>query len=222
MTLNMHPYTHTPTNYRLYAAGAPTTAPSLNVAPIMVPLMLLHHLAAGGSTSSCDPRSLAAAKASGCPHPRWQNEVASALKRDAEMVFVNAGANKGFNVVDFLQRYRKKDPATPTAKQWLEELIRFRPDLNSACGVCHACKEKSSRKHAFHVARNHCASRAIGPKTPWKCVVVPSRVCGCVWEESAGVCGEGADTGITRAEEQGRDLSRATDTATALRAASTA
>lgn len=120
------------------------------------------------TTAPCDARRLDAAKTSGCPSSRWQAIIAPSLKRDDEMIFVNAGANKGFNCVDFLQRYhpRSNSFTPPSASAWLDELVRFRPGLNSACGVCKACKAKdhgSTTSAAVASRKQHqAAARRVG------------------------------------------------------------
>ena len=59
-----------------------------------------------GRARDCNA-SLAVAKHSGCPSGRWQDAIAPLLvasRTAANLTLVNVGANKGYNVAEFLQR----------------------------------------------------------------------------------------------------------------------
>lgn len=76
------------------------------------------------------------AESSSCPASRWQDAIAPLVMRPA-MTFVNAGANKGFNVAEFIQRYSR--PTSPSSSEWHAQLIQYQPDIKFACGICKAC-----------------------------------------------------------------------------------
>ena len=75
-------------------------------------------------SSACNA-SLEVAKRSGCPAGRWQDVIAPLLASTAKgrnLTFVNVGANKGYNVAEFLQRYSHGASSTPTSVAWHAEL----------------------------------------------------------------------------------------------------
>jgi FkbM family methyltransferase len=105
--------------------------------------------------------SLLVAKRSGCPSSRWQDAIASLLvqhslahassAQEANLTFVNVGANKGYNVAEFLQRYHQR--AAPSSEAWHQALMRAgehqRLRVRYGCGLCNACRARPPR------ARHH-------------------------------------------------------------------
>lgn len=97
--------------------------------------------------------SLAVAKRSGCPSSRWQDEISpllvQALPLRANLTFVNVGANKGYNVAEFLQRYHRGGIGVPrNSETWHQELMRTgsrRVRVRYGCGLCNACRSRPPR-----------------------------------------------------------------------------
>ena len=56
-------------------------------------------------------------------------------------MFVNAGANKGFAVAEFLQRFHDDGGRTPTNQQWHKSIKLIKPSGMFGCGMCSSCKE---------------------------------------------------------------------------------
>lgn len=85
------------------------------------------------------------------------------------MTFINAGANKGYQVAEFLQRFHSAAAASAgwrTNADWLAAIKAFRPHgVLTSCGVCMTCQSPapavrlhapSVRVHAFELtACNH-------------------------------------------------------------------
>jgi FkbM family methyltransferase len=103
------------------------------------------------SKSRC-ARALAIARRSKCPSSRWKDVIASAIIAGSEdpsssgdarpLVYVNAGANKGFAVAEFLQRFHNQGGnRTPTNRQWHKSIKRIKPSGMFGCGMCSACKD---------------------------------------------------------------------------------
>lgn len=105
------------------------------------------------------------AQHSHCPSEAWHDEVAWMRKLDKEGVlrYVNVGANKGYNLLAFAQRYGRS-ATTPTVSHWHQLLMRNGTSFSSAsaslvaghsgsgsaptcqsqcCGVCGTCHERS-------------------------------------------------------------------------------
>ena len=90
----------------------------------------------------CDGAKYRIAVSSKCPTGEWLDVIMPHLVRSSGMVFVNAGANKGYNVAEFLQRYASSN--APSSVAWHDALVRFEPNLDSPCGVCGACNSNST------------------------------------------------------------------------------
>lgn len=66
--------------------------------------------------------------------------LAPLLAREEEMVFLNIGANKGYAVSDFLQRFNASE-TTIDNRKWLQRVKRHvHSTVDIKCGVCGACK----------------------------------------------------------------------------------
>ena len=81
---------------------------------------------------------LSVAKRSICPLAVWADVVSPFLSRD-NMVLVNVGANKGYAVQDFMQRYAANSNP-PNAHEWKSALLAKDPNIWRPCGACSACK----------------------------------------------------------------------------------
>ena len=78
-------------------------------------------------------RSLALAENSNCPSERWLDLV-SPIIAEPNMVILNVGANKGFNVNSFLNRFQRGWNITNAA--WHGH------SPSAGCGVCGACERE--------------------------------------------------------------------------------
>lgn len=105
-------------------------------------------------TCHADPLQIAAY--STCPSGLWHERVAPLLA-SPEMVMLNIGANKGYNLVEFTQRYSAA-PANLTHANWYSLLMQ-NGCAAQCCGVCRLCKapripQQASAKlhlHAFEL-----------------------------------------------------------------------
>jgi len=93
--------------------------------------------------------SLILAKSSNCPSPVWATHIVPLLAAPS-MVMISVGANKGYNVNSFLQRY-SRGWTTSNAQWWT--YLKFREDkkknhalmedkIRALCGSCSHCEEK--------------------------------------------------------------------------------
>ena len=100
--------------------------------------------------------SILVAKRSGCPSSRWQDAIAPLLVQQhslaaiGNLTFVNIGANKGYNVAEFLQRYHHRGGrAAPSSEAWHMELMKAgteqRLRVRYGCGMCNACHSRPPR-----------------------------------------------------------------------------
>lgn len=85
------------------------------------------------------PAAKTIAANSGCPSSVWKDIVSPSMLH-SEMTFVNVGANKGFAVADFLQRFGAGHWRGATNEEWRGNLTTVKASTKSACGVCDACK----------------------------------------------------------------------------------
>ena len=94
----------------------------------------------------CHPDALGVAAYSTCPDNRWHTRIAPLLA-EPHMVMLNVGANKGFNLVEFVQRYAALQPANLTHANWYAQLMAHGCQAQ-CCGVCKVCKAKRVRRQA--------------------------------------------------------------------------
>lgn len=85
--------------------------------------------------------NLTIARHSQCPADDWKASVAPVLVHD-DMSYLNIGANKGYNILEYLLRHDVG--AYPTMKYWHKQLLDMGVDQH-ACGVCKSCKSTVSR-----------------------------------------------------------------------------
>ena len=96
--------------------------------------------------------SLSVARRSGCPSSRWQDAVADILVQhrpsNASLLFVNVGANKGYNVAEFMLRFHR-DGRLQNSEQWHAALLKNKGNermrVRYGCGLCNACKSRLPR-----------------------------------------------------------------------------
>ena len=86
-------------------------------------------------------RTLAVARNSSCPERTWLNAVGPLLL-NKKMVFINAGANKGYHVAEFLQRFHSDAAEAAgwrTNGDWMAAIKSVKKTIHAECGVCHEC-----------------------------------------------------------------------------------
>jgi hypothetical protein len=114
---------------------------------------------AAASSAQCNA-SLRVARRSGCPSPRWQDEIAPILSARLAngtsgdpFCYINVGANKGYNVAETLQRYHSRGAGPRTSAAWHKELLKGSPKgmrVKYGCGLCNPCKQPPPPKR-YHV-----------------------------------------------------------------------
>ena len=108
--------------------------------------LLLTLVDATADTTACE-RALAVAKRSKCPSSHWKDALSpwlwanSSFRGDAPLVYVNAGANKGFAVAEFLQRFHDEGGSSPSNREWHKSIKSIKPSGMFGCGMCSACKD---------------------------------------------------------------------------------
>ena len=102
-------------------------------------------------SSECHADPLRVAAYSTCPSGLWHERVAPLLAA-SDMVMLNIGANKGFNVVEFLQRY-STTPANLTHARWYTLLMEHgcAAQCCGVCGLCRASRIKQQGNARAHV-----------------------------------------------------------------------
>ena len=110
----------------------------------------------GHALPECHADPLRVAAYSTCPSALWHERIAPLLAAP-EMVMLNIGANKGYNLIEFLQRYTTT-PANLTHAHWYSLLMEH-GCAAQCCGVCALCRaarvtQQASSKvhlHAFEL-----------------------------------------------------------------------
>jgi len=99
-------------------------------------------------------RALLVARRSRCPSGVFKNERLSlALQQRQEpnspLVYFNAGANKGFAVAEFLQRFDGARAAnSPSNADWYKSIRAIKPSGMFQCGMCAACKDAPAPRYS--------------------------------------------------------------------------
>ena len=104
------------------------------------------------ASPECHPDALGVAAHSTCPDSRWHTRVAPLLASPS-MVMLNIGANKGFNLLEFAQRYSALD-ANLTHPTWYSKLIENGCQMQ-CCGVCRLCKARRIPQQASATLKLH-------------------------------------------------------------------
>ena len=94
----------------------------------------------------CHADPLRVAAYSTCPSGLWHESVAPLLAAP-QMVMLNIGANKGYNLLEFAQRYSAQIPTNLTHQQWYAMLMRH-GCVAQCCGVCGLCKAPRIKQQA--------------------------------------------------------------------------
>lgn len=100
---------------------------------------------------ACHPEAVEVGRHSNCPSDAWHDRVAPMIARAAarsgEVVMLNIGANKGFNLAEWMQRYTAADVSN---EQWHALMMtKAEPACRlQCCGVCHICHKKRMPQRA--------------------------------------------------------------------------
>ena len=92
---------------------------------------------AAANSPACHADPLQIAAYSTCPSGLWHERIAPLLAAP-DMVMLNIGANKGYNIVEFMQRYSRTH-RNLTHQRWYAKLMR-NGCAAQCCGVCASCK----------------------------------------------------------------------------------
>lgn len=118
------------------------------------------------TSTTCNPQLLRSATRGKCPSGAWKDVVAPLLisggAAKQTLHFVNAGANKGFAVADFLARFHKDGCSAigcPSVSDWYHNITNIKANIFLGCGFCGDCKLKAPlyqthvpvRVHAFEL-----------------------------------------------------------------------
>lgn len=108
------------------------------------------------TTVHCDPLALRYAAAGRCASAQWRDSIAPLLlaeSRSQPLTFINAGANKGYAVAEFLQRFHAngcKRGRCPTLREWASNVTAIKSNTMLECGFCNDCKAAAPTA-AYHV-----------------------------------------------------------------------
>lgn len=108
------------------------------------------------ATNACHPDALDIGRHSNCPSDTWHDRAAPLLvpAGGGELVMLNVGANKGFNLAEWMQRYSAADVSNA---QW-HKLMMHQADPPCAlqcCGVCLICHRKRMKQVATATLKLH-------------------------------------------------------------------
>ena len=94
-------------------------------------------------SAHCHVDALEIGRHSNCPSDTWHDRAAPLMvgSAGADLVMLNVGANKGYNLAEWMQRYTAADV---TNKQWHQLMMkRAEPPCGlQCCGVCLVCHRK--------------------------------------------------------------------------------
>jgi FkbM family methyltransferase len=93
------------------------------------------------------------AKRSYCPgkRSRWEATVSRLIWRP-QMTLVNVGANKGYNVAEFLQTFTHLGRVGATNKEWHDGLIASDPSVHAPCGICRSTCSRPAPAVTFNTS----------------------------------------------------------------------
>jgi FkbM family methyltransferase len=97
----------------------------------------------------CHPNAVDIGRHSNCPNDGWHDHVAPLLvpADGAPLVMLNVGANKGYNLGEWMQRYSAADVSNVRWHDWLMKSASP-PCRMQCCGVCLVCKRRRTQQRA--------------------------------------------------------------------------
>ena len=135
--------------------------------------------AAGDAATRCE-RALQVARQSKCPSSAWKDVLMPHLWVDepshGPLIYVNAGANKGFAVAEFLQRFHDDRDRSPSNREWHRSVARraiFSHGMRHPAANLHACHKGRIARCVLRggvcwcAAQVHQADQAIGHVRMW-------------------------------------------------------
>ena len=106
--------------------------------------------------SHCHADQLEISRHTNCPSDHWHNRAAPLLAADTntELTMLNVGANKGYNLVEWMQRYTD---APHSNADWHKLMMRQAdpPCALQCCGVCIVCRRQRATQAARARLRLH-------------------------------------------------------------------
>mmetsp|Transcript_9652 Transcript_9652/g.22323 ORF Transcript_9652/g.22323 Transcript_9652/m.22323 type:complete len:324 (-) Transcript_9652:93-1064(-) len=94
---------------------------------------------------SCHPQAVDIGRHSNCPSDKWHDAIAPLIARP-HMLMLNVGANKGYNLLEFMQRYTA---TALTHHDWHSLLRDASPPCKlQCCGVCIVCRRARAPQRA--------------------------------------------------------------------------
>jgi len=106
----------------------------------------------------CDPNLLSVALRGSCPSSHWKDAIAPLLVGGMaqSMSFLNAGANKGFAVAEFLARFHRQDCGPNGCMlAWYNNITDIKKNTMLACGYCNDCRSGMPRSQHRVPVRIH-------------------------------------------------------------------
>ena len=104
------------------------------------------------AAAECHPDPLRIAAYSTCPSGLWHERIAPLLAAP-EMVMFNVGADKGFNLLEFMQRYSSV-ASNLTHRDWYSRVMEYGCQAQ-CCGVCGVCKSSRITQQATSNVQLH-------------------------------------------------------------------
>ena len=134
--------------------------------------LLPAHLAASAliMTSWCAPDAIKLMPTiTGCSMVPWAQVVADVVPRPAPVIYVNVGANKGYNVAEHMSMWSQHGV---TNQLWHQNILKYAQENNRgflraySCGNCGACKSAAPAPHMrsgghVHVLELTASNRAL-------------------------------------------------------------
>ena len=110
-------------------------------------------------TSWCAPDAIKLMPTiTGCSMVPWAQVVADVVPRPAPVIYVNVGANKGYNVAEHMSMWSQHGV---TNQLWHENILKYAQENNRgflraySCGNCGACKSAAPPPHMRSGGRVH-------------------------------------------------------------------
>lgn len=110
------------------------------------------------SQTRCMPNLLSVALRGSCPSSDWKDVIAPLLvgAMAESMSFLNAGANKGFAVAEFLARFHRQDCGPSGCMlAWYNNITDIKKNTMLACGYCNDCRSGMPRSQHRVPVRIH-------------------------------------------------------------------
>ena len=103
------------------------------------------------------------ARRSYCPgkRSRWEARIAPLIASSA-MVYVNVGANKGYNVAEFLQTFWHGGSSGVSNQAWHSSMNKIDPSVHAPCGICRSTCTRTPPAKTYNVTAKIYAFELLG------------------------------------------------------------